>query len=280
MQTVRIGIVYPGQMGSFVAASAANSGQDVCWASEGRSQRSRERAAKFNLTDLDTLAALCDACAMIFCVCPPHAAEEMAARILDCGFTGLYLDANAISPRRLQGIARKMTAAGVRFVDGGIVGLPIWDSSGTVLYLSGPGADTVAGCFTAGPLQAKVIGDQPGKASALKMCYAARTKGTTALLCAVTAAAESLGVSEELHRQWSDEDPALTDKILQSIRRVTAKAWRFHGEMDEISSTFEAAGLPGEFHAAAAEIYRRISEFKDAPATPPLAEVLAALIKK
>lgn len=280
MEKSRIGIVHPGEMGSFVAANAVNSGQDVCWASEGRSPRSRERAARFNLTDVGTLADLAQSCAMIWSVCPPHAAEDTAAQVLGCGFRGLYLDANAISPQRLQKIADRMSSAGNQFVDGGIIGLPLWERDSAVLYLSGPGADRVAACFSAGPLKAEVIGDQPGKASALKMCYAARTKGTTALLCAVTAAAEALGVSQELRRQWSSDDPALADRITHSVRRVTAKAWRFHGEMDEISDTFEAAGVPGEFHAAAAEIYRRLSGFKDADTTPALADVLAALIKK
>jgi hypothetical protein len=48
--------------------------------------------------------------------------------------------------------------------------------------------------------------------------------------------------------------------------------------MDEISATFTAAGLPGGFHAAAADLYGRIAHFKDAPEVPALEEVLAALI--
>ena len=37
--------------------------------------------------------------------------------------------------------------------------------------------------------------------------------------------------------------------------------------------------MPGEFHAAAGMIYRRIADFKDAPSTPALAEVLEALMQ-
>jgi hypothetical protein len=37
--------------------------------------------------------------------------------------------------------------------------------------------------------------------------------------------------------------------------------------------------MPGEFHAAAAEIYRRLVRFKDSRATPPLEEILAALLQ-
>ena len=46
--------------------------------------------------------------------------------------------------------------------------------------------------------------------------------------------------------------------------------------MDEIAATLEAAGAPGGFHAAAADLYRRLAYFKDLP-TPPLDEVLAAV---
>ncbi len=43
------------------------------------------------------------------------------------------------------------------------------------------------------------------------------------------------------------------------------KAWRWVGEMEELSLAFEEAGLPGGFHAGAAELYRRLAEFKDVP---------------
>jgi hypothetical protein len=63
------------------------------------------------------------------------------------------------------------------------------------------------------------------------------------------------------------------------VRNVTAKAWRFAGEMAEIAATFREAGLPGEFHDAAEMIYRRIADFKDASATPALKDVLTKLIQ-
>ena len=57
------------------------------------------------------------------------------------------------------------------------------------------------------------------------------------------------------------------------------KAWRWVAEMEEIAATFEAAGLPGGFHHAAAEIYGRLAAFKDGAAAPPLDEVTEALRK-
>ena len=278
MQSRRLGILHPGNMGISIAASAQNSGCEVYWASEGRSQRTRQRAEEFHLTDAGTLAQLCQICPVVVSACPPHAAEEVAAQVVAQGFTGLYVDANAISPRRAVRIGEMMVAAGVAFVDGGIIGGPAWEPGQTWLYLSGGRAQEVADCFSAGPLETDVIGEGIGRASALKMCYAAWTKGSTALLCAILATAEELDVWEELRRQWDRDWPDFAEQAANRARRVTAKAWRFAGEMDEISATFTAAGLPGGFHAAAADLYGRIAHFKDAPEVPALEEVLAALI--
>jgi hypothetical protein len=111
------------------------------------------------------------------------------------------------------------------------------------------------------------------------MCYAAYTKGTTALLCAILAAAESLGVRQALYRQWELEDAGFVEQVTRRSQRVTAKAWRFAGEMEEIAATFEAAGLPPGFHAAAAEVYRRLDGFKGMGTPPELEEVLRALLQ-
>ena len=273
----KVGILHPGQMGISVAASIQNSGHTVYWASEGRSRATHERAAKFGLSDTGTLAALCETCTVIVSVCPPHVAEEIAEQVLGRAFRGLYLDANAISPQRAMRIEQAMQNAGVTFVDGGIIGGPAWEAGKTRLYLSGKAAENVAACFSGGALQALVIGESVGKACALKMCYAAYTKGTTALLCGVLAAAEEVGVREELEQEWSRDEVGFAEEARERVRRVTARAWRFEGEMAEIADTFREAGLPGGFHAAAGEIYHRLAEFKDAAASPSLEEVLATL---
>jgi len=273
----KIGVLHPGMMGICVAATVQNSGHEVYWASEGRSLQSRERAAKFNLSDAGTLAALSEICPVIISVCPPHAANEVAEQVRAQSFQGVYLDVNAISPQRTIRIGQTMGEVGVDFVDGGIIGFPVWEREKTWLYLSGERAQEAAAFFSGGPLETSVVGDEIGKASALKMCYAAYTKGTTALLCAILATAEVQGVRGELETQWSRDWANFGEQAGERVRNVTAKAWRFAGEMAEIAATFREAGLPGEFHAAAETIYRRLAGFKDAPATPALEEVLQRL---
>src|SRR5262249_26334426 len=162
-----IGILYPGEMGVSVAASAQNSGNRVCWASENRSAATHERAAKYGLRDLRTLTALCAECSILLSICPPHAAETVAGDVLACGFKGIFVDANAISPQRVIRIGEAMREAGIHLVDGGIIGSPAWKPGATRLYLSGINAAEIASCFSAGPLEARVIGPDIGKASAL-----------------------------------------------------------------------------------------------------------------
>jgi 3-hydroxyisobutyrate dehydrogenase-like beta-hydroxyacid dehydrogenase len=278
MIKLNVGFLHPGAMGISLAASAQNSDHAVYWASEGRSQQTHERAAKYELQDARTLDALCAVCDVVVSVCPPHAAEEVAAQVQACAFRGLYLDANAISPMRTQRIGQAMAQSGIAFVDGSIVGGPAWEPGRTWLYLAGDGAQRAADCFSAGPLETCVIGEEIGKAAALKMCFAAYTKGSTALLCAILATAEEMGVRQELEAQWARGGSDFAQQTQERVRRVTAKAWRFAGEMEEISATFEQAGLPGGFHAAAADVYRRIAHFKDAE-TPSLDEVLEALLE-
>lgn len=275
----RIGILHPGNMGISLAASAQNSGHAVYWVSEGRSRQTRERAERFGLVDAHTLAELCSICSVVVSVCPPHAAEEVARQVAAHAFQGLYLDANAISPQRVKRIGQAVEEAGATFVDGGIIGGPAWERGTTWLHLAGRNAEAAASCFSSGPLETSVIGKEIGKASALKMCYAAYTKGTTALLCAILAAAEELGVRHDLQLQWERGESGLAEQAPERVRRVTAKAWRFVGEMEEISATFREVGVPGGFHATAAILYERIAGFKDAPSTPSLESVLTMLVE-
>jgi 3-hydroxyisobutyrate dehydrogenase-like beta-hydroxyacid dehydrogenase len=274
---MNVGFLHPGEMGISLAASARRAGHAACWASEGRSRQTQERAEEHGLRDVGTLEAMCRSCPVIVSVCPPHAAEEVARQVAGRSFDGVYLDANAISPARAIRIGEAIQAAGASFIDGGVIGGPAWEPGETWLYLCGPEAERVAACFVAGPVEVSILKGEIGTASALKMCYAAYTKGTSALLCAILAAAETLGVRAELEAQWERDEEGFSPKVQARVRRVTRKAWRFAGEMDEIAATFRDAGGPGGFHEAAAEIYRRLALFKGRSDLPGLEAVLDAL---
>ena len=270
-----IGILHPGEMGISIAASAINSGHQVYWVSQNRSHNTRQRAKEQNLIEMKLVSELCQVCDIIICVCPPRAAEEVATLVAEGGFRGFYLDANAISPQRAIRLSQVMEVNNIHFMDGGIIGGPAWKPKETWLYLSGENAKVIADCFKNGPLETKIIGNEVGKASALKMCYAAYSKGTTALLASILATAESLGVRDELYQQWDFDDSSFSEQVNRRVIRATAKAWRFEGEMNEIADTFREAGLPTGFHEAAAEVYHRMANLKDKQETYLVSEIIS-----
>ena len=274
----KIGIINPGAMGISIAAAAGAGGHEVYWASAGRGADTRQRAEEYSLLEVQSLAQLCAVCEVILCVCPPHAAASVAEAVIDVGFSGLYCDGNAIAPRQTQRIGERLVAAGIDFVDGSIIGPPAWEAGNTRFYLSGPSAGQISRLFAGSAAETVVIGDEIGKASALKMVFAAQTKGFTALLSAIQGAAEQLGVRADLDREWARRDLAVAAQRVNQVRGVTGKAWRFAGEMQEIAATFESAGMPPGFFEAAHDVYQRMSRFKDAEELPALEDVLAALI--
>jgi 3-hydroxyisobutyrate dehydrogenase-like beta-hydroxyacid dehydrogenase len=280
MANPAIGLLHPGEMGSMVGAAARANGLRVLWASEGRSAPTRERAAAAGLEDAKSVGPLIAASQVIVSVCPPHAAADLAREVAGHGFAGTYVDANAISPETAREIGGIIERGGATFLDGGIIGPPPRVAGSTRLYLSGAGAGAIASFFTQGPLEAIVIDGGPGAASALKMAYAAYTKGSAALLMAIRALAAQAGVDDALLREWERSQPQLSAQAERAVRSNTPKAWRFVGEMEEMAATFERSGLPGGFAQAAAEIYRRLAPYKDAPVPPPLADVLKALIEQ
>ena len=275
--TRTIGLLHPGEMGTTVGAAARRNEVRVAWTSDGRGPLTRARAKEAGLTDAGSLPALVDRSRVILSVCPPHAAAEVARAVAEQRFSGVYVDANAVSPATVRDIRQIVEAGGASFVDGGIIGPPAVHPGTTRLYLSGAESARVAACFRRGPLEACVLDGPPGAASALKMSYAAWTKGSAALLIAIRTLAMHEGVDAALIREWELSQAGLPGRSDGAVRSNAAKAWRFTGEMEEIADTFATAGLPDGFHRAAAEVYRRMTGYKGA-ANPPSVEEAAARI--
>jgi 3-hydroxyisobutyrate dehydrogenase-like beta-hydroxyacid dehydrogenase len=248
-----VGLLHPGEMGTALAVALRGRKHEVLWASSGRSDATRRRAEAAGLTDVGLAEALAERSDVILSVCPPHAAMEVARSTLGAG--GLFVDANAIAPATTRAIAAEH--GDLRFVDGGIIGPPPRRSTPTRLYLSGASALRVADLFDRTPVEARVMSDNIGDASALKMVYAAWTKGTAALLLAINSVARAEGVEEPLLEEWRLSLPDLPEALARAGRSADAKGWRWVAEMEEIAATFAAAGLPDGFHLAAAEMFRR-----------------------
>jgi 3-hydroxyisobutyrate dehydrogenase-like beta-hydroxyacid dehydrogenase len=189
------------------------------------------------------------------------------------------VDANAVSPATGRAVGEIVTAGGARYVDGGIVGPPPHRPGTTRLFLAGTEADEIASLFAGTAVEAKVLGPEPGTASALKMVYAAWTKGTTAMLVALRSTARHLGVEAELLDEWAKSQPDLPQRSEQAARVGLERGWRWAFELEEVGRTFADAGLPDGFGAAAAAVFHRLGGTTDDGVDPDLERAMTLLAR-
>jgi len=251
-----VGLLHPGEMGAAVGGCLVSAGHTVLWDPSGRSRASTGRALAAELTGVE-FGALVSRSSVILSICPPHAALDVARQVADAGFGGVYVDANAVSVATAAEVASIVTAGGAAYVDGGIIGLPPDGSGRTRLYLSGERAGEVRALFARSALDARIAEGPQYAASAVKMAYAAWTKGSGALLLACRALARAEGVEATLLAEWGMSQPGLAARSEGAAAAAAAKGWRWIAEMQEIAASMTAAGLPPGFHEAAAEIYDR-----------------------
>jgi 3-hydroxyisobutyrate dehydrogenase-like beta-hydroxyacid dehydrogenase len=268
-------------MGSAVGRTLIEHGLSVSAVLDGRSERTIQRARAAGIAPVASLEALVEGSDVVLSIVPPGIALGIAGGLAAAMGAGrkrpAYVDANAISPATARRVAQTIENAGARYVDGGIVGGPPTAGRETSLYLSASGGEPLVDMLTTPELRVVWIGSDPTAASALKMAYAAWSKGSTALLLAIRALAQHQGVEAALLEQWRRSQPDVLARSEQAAR-VSSRAWRWCDEMDEIARTFEDAGLPGGAAAAAARLYERMASYKDVAAPPPLDEVLATVL--
>jgi 3-hydroxyisobutyrate dehydrogenase-like beta-hydroxyacid dehydrogenase len=254
-----VGLLHPGEMGAAVGGCLVSVGHEVLWDPAGRSRASTGRALAAGLSGAG-MPALVARSTVILAICPPHAALDVARQVATAGYDGIYVDANAISVATAARVASTVEAGGASYVDGGIIGPPPEVAGYTRLYLSGARASEVRPLLDRSALEARIAEGSPFAASAVKMAYAAWTKGSAALLLAARALARAEGVEQTLLAEWAQSQPALGPQSERSAASAAAKGWRWVAEMEEIAASMAAAGLPPGFHKAAAEIFDRAAQ--------------------
>jgi putative dehydrogenase len=258
-----IAVIAQGAMGAAVAARLVENGADVITSLSGRSPASAKRATEAGMRAVDDADLL--SANLILSIVPPSDALGLAERlspVLRSGFSKpLYVDCNAVSPETAKRIAGVIAATGTPFADGGIIGGPPRAGQvGPTLYVSGEPAKRVEGL--ARGLVVRAIDGPVGAASALKMSYAAITKGLTALGAASILGATRAGAAEALHRELSESQPMLLAWLGRSVPDMFPKAYRFVGEMEEISSFMASKGA-GDIYAGIADLYREVAADKE-----------------
>jgi 3-hydroxyisobutyrate dehydrogenase-like beta-hydroxyacid dehydrogenase len=240
---VRVGLLFPGSMGAPVGGAVR---AQVVWASEGRSEATARRAAEAGLVDVGSVEEVVRSGEIVLSICPPAIAEELAGQVAALGFDGLYVDANAISPQRMERIAGLLP----NVVDGSILG-----REGR-FYLSGEPAavEKVAALFEGSEVEAVPLEAEVGAASALKMAYGGWNKIGVALAAQAHAIARAYGVTDALESEGVAG---------ARVEQLAPRAWRWGPEMEEVAETCSALGLPDGMGRGAAELYARWDANRD-----------------
>lgn len=240
-------------MGSAVAATLGDHGVAVRTCLAGRSARTRGLAERDGLEVTPTLSELVLASDVFMSIVPPASALDVAravaAAIRATGAHPLYVDCNAVAPSTVRSVA---AIVGGEVVDVGIIGSPPGAQGTTRFYASGAQAERLE----LPGLDVRAIGAEVGTASALKMCYAALTKGFTALATELLVAAQLLGVEEQLAKELTDSQFRHREIMARQIPRMPTVAHRWVGEMEEIAKTFAELGLTPRILEGAADLYR------------------------
>jgi 3-hydroxyisobutyrate dehydrogenase-like beta-hydroxyacid dehydrogenase len=258
-----VAIMGVGDMGHAVGQALRESGFDVISCLNGRSEHSRNLAKVAGIRDVGNLELMVSESDIILSIMPPSAAEgfgnDIAAAINSLKSSGgsspMFVECNAIAPDTTRRIGASITAAGAPYTDAGIIGsAPGRPGSPPRFYASGPDLGPITELDGKG-IKVMPVGDEIGRATSVKMCYAGMTKGMTTLLTAVAIAAESLGITKELGAELASSQAAAYDGMKRAVPRLPLDSGRWIGEMEEIAATFASAGVTDKFHQAARDIF-------------------------
>ena len=263
MQIRNVGVVSPGDMGQAIAGRLKESGLNVYAALDGRSERTKALAREAGLTDCGSIEKLVTTCELVLSVLNPgealNVAREVAAAMKKTARRIALADLNAVSPQTAREADRMVREAGGMFIDGGIIGPPPrGEKDKPRIYVSGPDAYLFEH-ISHPNLLIRVMSERVGDASGVKMCYAAMTKGTTALAVELLMAARKLGVEQALEKELRESRSDVLDWQVKNIAAMPPKAYRWVPEMQEIAKTFGELGLTRRIFEGATDMYALVA---------------------
>ena len=261
MELSTVAILSPGDMGHAVGQRLKENELDVVTCLAGRSERTRALAEKAGIRDTGTMEELVATSDLIMSMtvsaAVPSLCREVADAIKTTGSDILFAECNAIAPQLTREMEPVITEAGGKFVDASIIGGPPRPGYSPHFYTSGEYAVDFEQLNNFGLTVIKLDG-AVGQASGIKMCYAAMTKGTSALYSELLIAAELMGLTEALLTEFQSGQSNVLQRMERNIPTVPPRSRRWVSEMEEIRDTFAGLGMTPHLFEGVAEMYRFI----------------------
>ena len=241
MSIESVAILSPGDMGHAIGLLLRENELHVLTCLAGRSNRTRQLSEQAGITDVPSIKELVVQADVLMSVtvseAVPGLCQEISEAVKATGTDLLFAECNAIAPELSREMESVLKSGGARYVDASIIGGPPRNGSSPRLYASGDNVAELLQLRDFG-LDVRDLGDQLGRASGIKMCYAALTKGPTALHAELLIAAEKLGLTEEVMAEFSNTQPAGVERMEGWMPGMPAKSRRWGSEMEEIEKTF------------------------------------------
>lgn len=262
MASITLGIIGFGEVGGIFGRGLKDKNGveavhawDLKFASaEGASARAA--ASADGVTPADSMAGLCDkATWLISAVTASNtlAVAEDAARHLRPG--SVFLDLNSASPGTKQRAAAAIEAAGGHYVEAGVMtSVPPYGIRVPML-LGGAQATELAGTLTSWGMDAKVVSEKLGVASAIKMSRSIMIKGLEALVIEAYTNARAYGVEDHVLPTLQETFPQIdwSRQGAYFFSRVVQHGKRRAEEMRESANTVKEAGFTPLMAGATAE---------------------------
>ena len=157
----------------------------------------------------------------------------------------MWCDMNSVSPSTKRAAAEAVQAAGARYADVAVMA-PVDKGLAVPLLIAGPEAEEAHALLEAlGFSSLRVVGEEVGRASAIKMIRSIMIKGLEALTWECAAAAEEAGVFDEVMASLdaSERDWNWATRVAYNRERMETHGGRRAAEMEEVCRALEELGV-------------------------------------
>jgi 3-hydroxyisobutyrate dehydrogenase-like beta-hydroxyacid dehydrogenase len=189
-----------------------------------------------------TLAEALDGARAVLSVVTADQALTVAKQAADLVAPGTYFfDMNSVAPDTKRAAAAVIDARGGRYIDVAVMSPVNPARLATPLLVSGPdGEDGAALLRQLGFTNVRVVGQEVGRASTIKMLRSVMYKGMEALTAECLIACERAGVTDEVLGSFKGDWASGADYRLD---RMMVHGLRRAAEMEEVVKTLEAIGV-------------------------------------
>lgn len=195
----------------------------------------------------------------------------------------LIIDINSVSPSRKKETAEQVCRTGAAYLDMAVMSPVHPRGHKTPVLIAGTRASDVASDLQHLGFDLRVVGAEPGAATAIKMVRSLFVKGLEAITVETLLAAEASGCFDEILSSLSASYPGLgwPEIAAYQFDRTLIHGARRAAEMEESAATLNDLGLTGDLAAAIAAVQKAQGESgAETPADNALKKIVSETLRR